>query len=225
MKNVKGSNDSKNTLSVLFRRWASWMEKQGFYVMVGLCLTVIIGSALWTRQPVVETPHDSVAVGEAADFQQRLADVMATVTPAPTIAPTPTPAPRWVKPVSGDVIRAYSPNELVYQPTMDGWAVHAAVDSSATPGEVVISPIDGKVYAVTQDARYGLTVSIKLEDGSILSISGLKSTAWAAGDNVAASQSIGITGGNSAAEASDPPHIHIVWEKNGKTLDPSLMWD
>jgi murein DD-endopeptidase MepM/ murein hydrolase activator NlpD len=201
------------------------MEKQGFYVMVGLCLAVIVGSALWARQPVSQPPPESVAVGEAAEFQQRLADVMKTVEPEPAVTPTPTPPPRWVRPLSGVVSRGFSPNELVYQQTIDGWAVHPAVDVVGAVGEPALSPTEGKVYAVNSNARYGLTVTIKLEDGSLLSLMGLKTASVAVGDNLAAGQSVGTAGGLMAAEASDPTHIHIYWEKNGMTLDSSLMWD
>ncbi|MDR2657024.1 MAG: M23 family metallopeptidase [Oscillospiraceae bacterium] len=215
----------RGALSNGFQRWAGWMEKQGFYVMVGLCLAVVAGSALWARQPTPESPPESVVVGDAADFQQKLADVMKTVTPEITPAPTPTPPPRWIRPLSGEIVREFSPNELVYQPTMDGWAVHPAVDVAGRVGEPVLSPTDGKVYAVENDARYGLTVTIKLEDGSMLSLMGLKSASVAMGDNLTTGQSVGTAGGSMAAEASDPVHIHIFWEKNGKTLDSSLMWD
>jgi murein DD-endopeptidase MepM/ murein hydrolase activator NlpD len=208
-----------------FKRWTAWMEKQGFYVMVGLCVAIIVGSALWSRQPVAETPPDSVTVGEPADFAQRLADVMATPTPHVTPAPTSAPEPRWVRPVAGGLIRAFSPSALIYQPTMDAWAAHPAVDVSSVAGEPVLSPTDGKVYAVTSDARYGLSVTIRLEDGSLLSLMGLKTASAAVGDSVAAGQSLGASGGMMSAEASDPTHIHIYWEKNGKTLDASLMWD
>ncbi|MDR0396266.1 MAG: M23 family metallopeptidase [Oscillospiraceae bacterium] len=221
----KRIKSARTALSKGFLRWAGWMEKQGFYVMVGLCLAVIVGSALWTRQPVPDPPPESVAVGEAGEFQQRLTDVMKTAEPEPTPAPTATPPPRWVKPLSGEVTRGFSPNELIYQSTIDGWAAHPAADVGGASGEPALAPADGKVYAVETDARYGLTVTIRLEDGSLLSLMGLKSASASMGDNIAAGQSVGTAGGLIAAEALDPAHIHVYWEKNGKALDPSLMWD
>jgi len=63
------------------------MERQGFYMMLGLCVAIIVGTAIWTRTaspPVVPPAYPEQGAGEGteagseAEFVQRLSDVVWT---------------------------------------------------------------------------------------------------------------------------------------------------
>ncbi len=65
---------------VISQRWNVLMERQGFYVMLGICVAIIVGTAIWTRtgSPPVEPPEslqEGAEAGSEADFVQRLSDV------------------------------------------------------------------------------------------------------------------------------------------------------
>ncbi|HML47994.1 MAG TPA: hypothetical protein PKE04_14730, partial [Clostridia bacterium] len=36
-------------------RWAEWMDRQGFYVVLFVCVAVIVGSGIWAQVPQAPT--------------------------------------------------------------------------------------------------------------------------------------------------------------------------
>ena len=60
------------------------MERQGFYVMLGVCVAIIVGTAIWTRSaaPPATPPEylqqQGAEAGSEAEFVQRLSDVIWT---------------------------------------------------------------------------------------------------------------------------------------------------
>jgi len=200
------------------------MEKRGFYVTLAVCVAVIVASAIWARLPI-ETEQQSVAVGDGANFLQRISDMVNSPAPPPTAAPSPTPEPKWIRPLPGAVLRPFDDVTPIYQPTMDAWAVHKGVDIAATAGETVLAPRDCKVAGVARDPRYGLTIELLCQDGSLLRIMGLGSTKVAVGSTVRAGDAIAVTGGNIPAESLDPPHIHVEWIVGGTAANVSGKWD
>ncbi|MDR1570303.1 MAG: M23 family metallopeptidase [Oscillospiraceae bacterium] len=199
------------------------MEKRGFYVTLAVCLAVVVGSALWARIPIEEEPQ-SLAVGEGPSFIQRFAEMMRTATPGPIVSPTPTPEPKWTRPVSGGILRAFSPDALIYQQTMDAWAAHSGVDLKVAAKEPILAPRDGKVAFVGQIARYGLTLEIELADGSLLRMMGLNAAYVNAGDSVREGETVAQAGGSNPSESLDAAHVHIEWIVDGKPADPSDKW-
>lgn len=84
----------------LFRALHLRREQWTFLLMALLCVSVIVGTALWTRQAefarVTPTPPVSSDISAAQLLQQSL-DSAQTATPAPTTAPTIRALPRRSK--------------------------------------------------------------------------------------------------------------------------------
>ena len=193
-------------------RWAEWMDRQGFYVVLFVCVAVIVGSAIWARVP--QAPTDpGLAANQEPDFMESLANV----TPRPSPEPTPIPL---VRPVSGAVLRPYSPLQPVYQATLDAWAAHMGVDLAADLGQAVLAPADGKVLSVGKSALHGLTLELELTGGLVCRMMGLQSTSVTAGEAVRAGQTVAAAGGTHPAEALDKPHLHVELWQDGKSVDP-----
>jgi murein DD-endopeptidase MepM/ murein hydrolase activator NlpD len=206
-------------------RWAAWMDRQGFYVVLLVCVTVIAGSALWARVPISTQELPAQTVGQDPAFIDRLAEM--TRTPEPTAVPTPTPEPPLTYPLtaSSTTLRSFSPTTPLYQPTLDAYAVHPGLDLAVEQGQPVQAMADGIVSSLYTDPLHGLCLEIDHGQGRIARFAGLRSASVTTGDNVRAGQTVAAAGGKHPAEALDPPHLHVEWLVNGQPEDPAERWE
>ena len=142
------------------------------------------------------------------------------VTPEePVVAETPMTV---VSPLEGDVVTAFSMDELLYNETLDDWRTHDGVDIAAAEGSSVLAASAGTVVAVDDDALMGTTVVIEHSDGYHTLYANLQSPPVVkAGDTVSAGQLIGTVGTTAAAETAQGPHLHFSVTKDGEPVDPA----
>lgn len=195
-------------------RWTEWMDRQGFYVVLFVCIAVIVGSAIWARVP--EVPQDP---GMAANQPQD--ESLMSVTPRPSPEPTPVPL---VRPVPGAALRPFSPTQPLYQATLDAWAAHMGVDLAAEPGQAVLAPADGEIRSIGKSALHGLTLELEHASGLVCRMMGLQSVTVAEGTVVRAGQTIATAGGAHPAEALDKPHLHVELWQDGVAVDPLSLF-
>ena len=69
--------------------------------------------------------------------------------------------PEFKMPVTGEIVKEFANNKLVYSSTLDVWATHNGVDIKADKTTVVKAAADGKVVSIKNDPRYGLTVIVE----------------------------------------------------------------
>ena len=113
-----------------------------------------------------------------------------------------------VTPVHGDVLAAFSVDELAYNHTLEDWRTHDGIDISAKPGTTVQAASAGTVESVDNDVLMGTTIVISHRDGYRTTYANLQSEpAVKAGDKVTAGQIIGAVGATAAAEAQSNPHL------------------
>ena len=128
---------------------------------------------------------------------------------------------KFVEPVKGEIIREFAPESLVYSETLKEWITHNGVDIKADKASVVVSACDGKVSAINNDPRYGLTVIIEHNDGYKTVYSNLLTAEFVVeGEDVKAGQTIGTIGNSANFEIADDYHLHFELIKDGKYLDP-----
>ncbi len=133
------------------------------------------------------------------------------------------PDPEFKKPVSGDIMKEFADNKLVYSSTLDVSATHDGIDIGAEKTSVVKASADGKVSSIKNDPRYGLTVTIEHVNGYKTVYANLLSTEFVVeGENVKQGQSIGTIGNTAAFEISDEPHLHFELLKDNEQQDPEL---
>lgn len=131
--------------------------------------------------------------------------------------------PEFKMPVSGEIVKEFADNKLVYSSTLDVWTTHNGIDISADKTTVVKASADGKVSSIKNDPRYGLTVIIEHVNGFKTVYANLLSTEFVVeGENVKQGQSIGTVGNTAAFEISDEPHLHFELLKNNEQQDPEL---
>ena len=129
-----------------------------------------------------------------------------------------------VEPLKGEVLMAFSMDQLVYSPTLADWRTHDGVDISAKPGTTVLAATAGTVSSVEDDPLMGTTVVIEHQGGYATTYSNLQARPTVEpGDLVTAGQIIGAVGATASAEAAQSPHLHFSVTQDGEAVDPSAF--
>ena len=222
-------------------KWRSILGGAGFYVTMTVCLLVVGVSGYFLlfdhkEEPAEEPPPQAEAAAPAPELDEpEEPAVVETISPDPVevIAP-PMPeleidgtpvmaeAPRQVvQPLDGEVLAAFSVDELMYNETLADWRTHDGVDISADPGTPVLAACAGTVVSVADDPLMGTTVTISHADGYQTTYANLQaSPPVEAGDAVSAGQTVGAVGDTAAAEAAQGAHLHFSVTRDGDTVDP-----
>ena len=120
-----------------------------------------------------------------------------------------------------EIVRDFAKENLIYSNTLKEWITHNGVDIKADKASVVVSACDGKVSAINNDPRYGLTVIIEHNDGYKTVYSNLLTAEFVVeGEEVKAGQTIGTIGNSANFEIADDYHLHFELIKDGKYIDP-----
>ena len=132
--------------------------------------------------------------------------------------------PTFVKPVEGEVTKEFSRDNLIYSETLDEWVTHYGIDIKADKATIVKAASDGKVTAIKNDPRYGITVIIEHDNGYETRYSNLLTAEFVnVGEKVKQGQTIGTVGNTAVFEIVDAPHLHFEILKNSEYLDPSIL--
>lgn len=226
----------------------SILSGTGFYAALALCVLAVGIAGYLTlfrhgSAPAEDVPSRTEAVlpaPEPAAVPEPPA-VVETISPAlvEEAAPDPEPprmpelpvddtpvaaeAPRLiVSPLRGEVLTAFSVDELVYNETLADWRIHDGIDIAAPQGTTVLAASSGTVAAVTDDALMGTTVVIRHDGGYQTSYANLQARPNVReGDSVSAGQIIGAVGRTAAAESAQGPHLHFSVTRDGDVVDPN----
>lgn len=137
--------------------------------------------------------------------------------------PEKTEEVKFSAPVSGTIIRDFARDSLVYSDTLKEWITHNGVDIKADKTTVVSAAADGKVYAIKNDPRYGLTVIVNHSNGYQTIYSNLLTAEFVVeGEEITQGQSIGTVGNSASFEILDDYHLHFELLQNNEYLDPKI---
>ena len=187
----------------------------GFYGTLAVCLAVV-GVCGWVllrgegTEPVQELPvTPQAAVSQPVTVPERVEEPVAeTLKPEPVPVdtadkpempelpvedvPVAAQAPELiVEPLRGEVLTAFSMEELIYSPTMGDWRTHDGIDIAAKAGTTVLAASSGTVRSVTDDTLMGTTVVLEHEGGYETTYANLQSKPTVeTGDSVSAGQII-----------------------------------
>ena len=126
-----------------------------------------------------------------------------------------------VSPLQGEVVAAFSVDQLQYNETLDDWRTHDGVDIAAAEGDAVLAACAGTVASVSDDPLMGTTVVLRHSDGYETTYANLQAEpAVETGDTVTAGQAIGAVGTTAVAESARGAHLHFSVTKVGETVDP-----
>ncbi len=204
--------------------YVQFIEKQGFPIVVTVCVAVITATAVWrtNQQEVYVSPTPPVMedLSAAQLIQQSLRHV-ATPTPAPTTA-----LPKWQPPLDQiEVLRSFSTEEMHQSKVTGIWTVHDALDLKADRGTKIRAIADGIVTDSGNDRLYGAWLKIDHGEGIEALYAGMSLPgAFLPGDDVRMGDLIGFSGNGMAEETDLEPHLHLRVTRDGMPLDPLSLW-
>ena len=211
----------------------------GFYGTLAVCLA-IVGVCGWLllsggEEPAGQTQvTPQIPVSQPVEMPEKTVEQpVETLKPEPAVqeaaseppaadpAPAAAEAPRLiVEPLRGEVLTAFSMEELVYNPALGDWRTHDGVDIAAPVGTAVLAACAGTVLSVEEDPLLGTTVVLDHGDGYQTTYANLADKPdAAAGDKVNAGEAIGAVGTTAAAEDA-APHLHFAVSREGKAVNP-----
>ena len=133
-------------------------------------------------------------------------------------------AVKLTMPVDGQVISAFSGEDLVLNKTLNMWATHNGIDISCKAGDPVKAALAGTIKAVRTDNTMGEVVEIEHTDKQVTVYAGFSEVTVKAGDKVNAGGEIGKVG-TPAFEANQGTHIHFEYLVDGKYVDPTTKME
>ncbi len=226
------------------KKWDAIRGSAEFYITMAVCLVVIgvsgyfllFGGVSPEERLEEEAPSEEAIVTDPAPEVEVSAEEPVVETIAPETVETPAVMPeveiddtpvvaeiprQLVDPLEGEVVTAFSMEELVYNATLGDWRTHDGVDIAAEAGTSVLAASSGTVISVEEDPLMGTTVVIEHDGGYQTMYSNLQAEpSVAEGDTVSAGQIIGAVGDTAAAEAAQGPHLHFSVTCDGEPVDP-----
>lgn len=209
-------NNSQNE-----KRKKSPVEK-GYYTVLILCL-LAVGITGFVFVSNVGT-EKSASASLSVPLKPRATAPTASVT-LPEIAEEDQPLPTVVMPVEGEIVAAFSADELSFNETTQDWRLHNAVDLAAE-GQTVRACMDGTVKSVELDDALGWTVTLTHSDGYETVYASLaESPCVTVGQSVSAGDALGVVGDTANSESASPLHLHFQVRKNGKAVNPETVFE
>lgn len=170
--------------------------------------------------PEEQEPVEAVSPAELAD--EPSTEPETELEPAVDDTPVVAAIPQVVMaPLEGEVVAAFSVDQLTYNETLGDWRTHDGIDIAAAEGTSVLAASGGTVLSVSDDLLMGTTVVLEHGNGYQTTYANLQQTPPVAqGDSVTAGQIIGTVGTTASAESAQGPHLHFSVTKNGDAVDP-----
>ena len=126
-------------------------------------------------------------------------------------------------PVSGEIIKDFARDTLIYSNTLEEWTIHNGIDIKADKMSIVVASEAGTVESIKNDPRYGLTITIAHENGFKTIYSNLLTTEFVTENEVVEKgQTIGTVGESSSFEIADESHLHFEMYKDGELVNPTI---
>ena len=222
------------------KRWEAIRGNAGFFVTMAVCLLVVGTSGYFLlvdqeAEPPAPVQQDMEVSAPTMEMEQpEETEVVEVLSPEPVVMTDPMPevkvddtpvvaeTPRLiVEPLQGEVVTAFSVDELLYNATLDDWRTHDGVDIAAELGTTVLAASSGTVTAVENDALLGTVVVLEHDGGYRTSYANLQvELPVEVGDRVSAGQIIGAVGDTAAGEAAQGPHLHFSVTRDGEAVNP-----
>lgn len=111
-------------------------------------------------------------------------------------------------------------NLFVFNPTLNYWGTHKAVDLVAADGTKVVSMYEGLVVEVGEDVERGHYVTIDHGDNVVATYASLSNIEVIAGQQVKQGDTLGAVSTSAGYECDNGAHLHLEVYKDKEAVDP-----
>lgn len=128
-------------------------------------------------------------------------------------------------PVSGEIIKDFANETLVFSKTLNEWTTHYGIDIASNKTSVVKAAEAGKIESIKNDPRYGLTITIAHSNGFKTVYSNLLTTEFVSeGENVEKGDTIATVGESASFEILEDSHLHFEMYKDEVPVNPTIYF-
>lgn len=237
----------------LMKRLKGFVMGKGFYIALVLCAAAIGTTSyciynVTTKPDTPPAPVGGHALVELPDDPEANLPVLPPQPPKPDKPETkdkqpdkpkaepkqepPKEEPKQEKkqepvvytwPVKGEVLREFSVETLLPDPTMGDWRTHRGLDIAAPAGAQVLVMGAGQVKEVYEDGLMGTTVVVEHSDGMTSVYCGLGAEVpVAVGEKVETGAVLGNVENTAIAESGVESHLHLETWRAGEPIDPTF---
>lgn len=130
---------------------------------------------------------------------------------------------KFQAPVSGEIIKDFAKDTLIYSNTLEEWTTHTGIDIRAEKTTVVAAAEEGTIESIKNDPRYGISITISHSNGFKTVYSNLLTTEFIKeGETVEKGQTIATVGETASFEILDENHLHFEMYKDGEVVNPTI---
>ncbi len=219
------------------KAFVSQISKNGLYIILFLCISAIgIAGYVMYRTPEEPVPVDRLLEDVEEPVFEEYVPIEVPEAPVVEVVEEPQSVAKeepieledepleFVTAVRGNVLNAFSGDELIKSKTFNDWRTHSGIDIAADEGSEVCAIASGVVEKVYEDEMMGYTVVISHRDEIVSTYSNLmKGVVAKVGQKVKAGDVIGGVGKSALAEGGEASHLHLETTKNGKQIDPMSL--
>jgi murein DD-endopeptidase MepM/ murein hydrolase activator NlpD len=127
------------------------------------------------------------------------------------------------QPVAGQILAAYSGDELVYNQTLGDWRTHNGTDYGCAEGDSVFAPTSGTVEQVGTDGNWGTFVALRDSKNRLWRVCGVSDAEVKQGDAVVTGQALGKAC-DIGCETALGAHVHMeILDEDEHYLDPAQL--
>lgn len=227
-----------------------FLDKQGFYIILVVCLLAIGGVAIWAgsnRQQMAKNPEEDVTdvvmqqgddpwpdvtmdvvteVGPRTfDAAQATRTSTKSATKDQTTGQNAQAVMAMLAPTSGELGLPFASNQLVYSKTLKQWTTHVGVDIACNEGDLVRASLAGTVDKVEKNALLGYTVTLSHANDTKTVYANLQDIGLPTqGSKVERGDTIGYAGNTAVGEIEEGTHLHFEVYQGGVAIDPSVFF-
>lgn len=185
------------------KKIAAFWDRYGYYCLVGLCLTVVVCAAVFTRrEDEARVPFTPSAV----DQGERLSDVTYVDTTLP-----PSPAPPILPFEGAKIARGFS-KAPIYFAASSCFKTHPATDFSVQEGALICAVLAGTVQKITDN-----TLTVAHQDFTKAMYVGIKNSPLLEGDAFKQGDALGQATAYVSGEGAGLLHI-VYFASDGTPL-------
>ena len=220
-------------------KFIGFLKKNGFYLVMAVCVLGIGIGAFFgiggSPEPAEEPKPSELPRQEVSEQVQAIVTPKPTLpqkTPVPSSEPAETEPPRekqassssaarvsLTMPLDGQIIKAFSGDTLVYNPTLNMWMTHNGIDIASDKDKTVKAALAGEIADVRSDDSQGMIVEVSHGVNGRTIYAGLSEATVKTGDKINAGQQLGIAG-TPPFESAQGVHLHFEYIVKDLYQDP-----
>ena len=221
-------NRLKNTKGKIKKFFIKFKNRDTGFLIMALCVCLLATALIWSYKGDMlseNTPNGEGNINTSLDpFEEHVKDIMDAYGKDEKDEDKDKEKldlKTMHIPLSGEVIKHFTLDDLVYFDAIGEWRIHNGIDIQSTDTLLIESAFSGTVEKVSQTELVGIEIIINHGNNIKTLYNNLSSSRVSVGDTVTKGQIIGNIGKVSSIESADGPHLHFEVILEGKNVDPA----